>query len=215
METFNIHEAKTHLSKLVERGGKGRVIRHRQGGKAVSSRSCPLDEPVETAEASHRFPEGRLSRSQTIVKAFGREEIEDMFFGSKRLRLLPDTHLLVWLSDGSSALSSAAAELCCQDPGNDDRLQCRVACGRWRSNSPSAGLNSMSTRASFAVACSTTASSELAVTAQHALWRRYSLPPIHKDPFDRLLVAQATVEGLTLLTADATILRYPGPIRRV
>ena len=55
---------------------------------------------------------------------------------------------------------------------------------------------------------------ELAVTAQHAL-ETISLPPIHKDPFDRLLVAQATVEGLTLLTADATILRYPGPIRRV
>jgi PIN domain nuclease of toxin-antitoxin system len=42
-----------------------------------------------------------------------------------------------------------------------------------------------------------------------------SLPPIHKDPFDRLLIAQAIVEGITLLTADATIARYPGPIRKV
>jgi Uncharacterized protein conserved in bacteria len=32
-----------------------------------------------------------------------------------------------------------------------------------------------------------------------------SLPPIHKDPFDRILVAQATVEGITLLTADALV----------
>jgi PIN domain nuclease of toxin-antitoxin system len=42
-----------------------------------------------------------------------------------------------------------------------------------------------------------------------------ALPPIHKDPFDRLLIAQAMVEGITLLTADAMIARYPGPIRKV
>ena len=39
------------------------------------------------------------------------------------------------------------------------------------------------------------------------------LPSVHKDPFDRILVAQARVEGLTLLTADRTLARYPGPIR--
>ncbi len=38
------------------------------------------------------------------------------------------------------------------------------------------------------------------------------LPPIHKDPFDRLLIAQATVEGITLLTDDAIVATYPGPI---
>ena len=42
-----------------------------------------------------------------------------------------------------------------------------------------------------------------------------SLPPLHKDPFDRMLVAQAQVEGITLLTADADVARYPGPIRIV
>ncbi len=41
------------------------------------------------------------------------------------------------------------------------------------------------------------------------------LPPIHKDPFDRLLVAQAAVEGVTLLTLDAKVAQYPGPIRRL
>ena len=39
------------------------------------------------------------------------------------------------------------------------------------------------------------------------------LPPIHKDPFDRILVAQARSEGITLLTADEIVGRYPGPIR--
>ena len=41
------------------------------------------------------------------------------------------------------------------------------------------------------------------------------LPSIHKDPFDRLLVAQATAEGMTLLTSDSNVALYPGPIRRV
>jgi PIN domain nuclease of toxin-antitoxin system len=42
-----------------------------------------------------------------------------------------------------------------------------------------------------------------------------SLPPIHKDPFDRLLIAQAMVEGIVLLTADPVIAKYPGPIRKI
>jgi len=42
-----------------------------------------------------------------------------------------------------------------------------------------------------------------------------SLPPIHKDPFDRLLAAQATVEGIILLTADSLVAQYPGPVRLV
>jgi len=42
-----------------------------------------------------------------------------------------------------------------------------------------------------------------------------SLPPIHKDPFDRILVAQATVEGITLLTTDRVVGSYPGPIQWV
>jgi PIN domain nuclease of toxin-antitoxin system len=40
-----------------------------------------------------------------------------------------------------------------------------------------------------------------------------SLPMLHKDPFDRVLVAQATVEGVTLLTTDSLVAQYPGPIR--
>ena len=41
------------------------------------------------------------------------------------------------------------------------------------------------------------------------------LPPVHRDPFDRLLVAQAMVEGLTLLTRDALVGRYPGNVEVV
>ena len=52
---------------------------------------------------------------------------------------------------------------------------------------------------------------ELPITSEHTVFIE-SLPPIHKDPFDRILVAQATVEGITLLTADEVVAQYPGPI---
>ena len=53
---------------------------------------------------------------------------------------------------------------------------------------------------------------ELAITGAHAVAVNL-LPPIHKDPFDRILVAQAQIESLTLLTTDEIVSRYPGPIR--
>ena len=55
---------------------------------------------------------------------------------------------------------------------------------------------------------------ELTITSLHVLATAH-LPPIHKDPFDRLLVAQAESEGVLLLTSDEMVGRYPGPIRRV
>jgi len=42
-----------------------------------------------------------------------------------------------------------------------------------------------------------------------------SLPRLHKDPFDRILLAQAITEGITLLTTDAQVARYGGPVRKV
>ena len=55
---------------------------------------------------------------------------------------------------------------------------------------------------------------ELAVTGFHAAVVG-ELPPIHSDPFDRVLVAQAQVEAITLLTADKRAAQYPGPIQLI
>jgi len=55
---------------------------------------------------------------------------------------------------------------------------------------------------------------ELAITSAHTL-RVAHLPLIHKDLFDRLLVAQAELEGFLLLTSDAVVSEYPGPIQQV
>lgn len=55
---------------------------------------------------------------------------------------------------------------------------------------------------------------ELSITSQHAVGID-GLPPIHKDPFDRLLLAQALTEGFTLLTTDTHLARYGAPVRKV
>lgn len=54
--------------------------------------------------------------------------------------------------------------------------------------------------------------SELAIEARRTL-AVAALPPLHRDPFDRLLVAQATADGLLLITADQQLAAYPGPVR--
>ena len=53
--------------------------------------------------------------------------------------------------------------------------------------------------------------SELSITSEHAITVDI-LPPVHNDPFDRLLIAQSIIEEVTLVTADAMIARYPGSI---
>ena len=55
---------------------------------------------------------------------------------------------------------------------------------------------------------------ELPITSEHALALDL-LPPIHKDPFDRILLAQAFAEGITLVTVDPVLLQYPVSVRGV
>ena len=55
---------------------------------------------------------------------------------------------------------------------------------------------------------------EVSIKSEHVV-ATGDLPPIHKDPFDRVLVAQATIEGALLLTADPLVAQYPGPIRKI
>ena len=55
---------------------------------------------------------------------------------------------------------------------------------------------------------------ELTITGTHVT-AVADLPPLHKDPFDRILLAQARTEGLILVTGDAALARYPGDIEVV
>ncbi|SDL05820.1 PIN domain nuclease, a component of toxin-antitoxin system (PIN domain) [Franzmannia pantelleriensis] len=55
---------------------------------------------------------------------------------------------------------------------------------------------------------------ELPISSLHTLHVAH-LPAIHRDPFDRILIAQAEAEGFLLLTADELVAQYTGPIRKV
>jgi PIN domain nuclease of toxin-antitoxin system len=73
-----------------------------------------------------------------------------------------------------------------------------------------AGLGKIVVNASFAEAVADYGFGELPVRFVHAEFVR-TLPPLHRDPFDRILVAQAIVEGLTIVTRDGLVTAYAVP----
>lgn len=127
-------------------------------------------------------------------------------------RLLFDTHLLIWSATDDAKLSYVAQALI-DDPQNTlifsavSIWEVAIKAARRRADF---GLDPLVLRRGLI----DNGYIELPVTGVHAAAVAL-LPDVHKDPFDRLLVAQAGVEGVTLLTADAQLDGYPGPIRRV
>ena len=126
------------------------------------------------------------------------------------MTILLDTHILLWAAGAPERLPSHA-RAAIEDPRNDLVYS---AASVWE-----VAIKSGRGRADFSVDARVLRHrllahgyTELPVTGAHAAAVDL-LPPIHKDPFDRILVAQAQLEGLTLWTADDTVGRYPGPIR--
>lgn len=128
------------------------------------------------------------------------------------MRFLLDTHILIWAAEASARLSPEASGLL-EDKGNE--LLFSVV-SLWelviKGGSGRAGLKADAPTLRRGLL--ENAYAELPVTAAHVL-AVADLPPIHRDPFDRFLIAQARAEGLTFLTADAAVARYPGAIRKV
>ncbi len=128
------------------------------------------------------------------------------------MKLLLDTHLLLWAAGQPEQLSSAARTLL-EDSHNELLFS---AASLWEV-AIKRGLN----RPDFRVdprllrrGLLDNGYSELPITSNHAL-AVDGLPAIHKDPFDRILVAQSMVEGIALLTSDPLVALYPGHIRKV
>ena len=128
------------------------------------------------------------------------------------MKLLLDTQLLLWVSAGSANLPLGARNLI-SSTGNEPAFS---VASIWETAIKHAkGLPSFRVDPGLLRnGLLRNGYEELPVLGQHALLVA-TLPSIHKDPFDRLLIAQAMIEGITLLTADGTIARYPGPIRKV
>lgn len=128
------------------------------------------------------------------------------------MKLLLDTHLLLGAAGVPNRLSAAALKLI-DNPANELLFS---AASIWEV-AIKRGLGRTDFQADPRLlrrGLLDNGYSELPILSEHVVAIE-SLPPIHKDPFDRLLVAQATVEGITLLTADAVVAQYPGPVRTV
>jgi PIN domain nuclease of toxin-antitoxin system len=128
------------------------------------------------------------------------------------VKLLLDTHLLLWTAGQPRRLSATARKLIA-DKDNEllfsaaSLWEIVIKCGLGRDDFV---VDARVLRRGLL----DNGYEELPVRSEHTV-AVDGLPSIHRDPFDRLLVAQATFEGITLLTSDPVVARYPGPIRRV
>lgn len=128
------------------------------------------------------------------------------------MKLLLDTHLLLWLAATPKKLSKKARTLI-EDQDNELFFS---AASIWE-----IAIKQTLGREDFIADAHLlrrglldNGYNELPILSNHAVAVN-GLPDIHKDPFDRMLVAQATVEGFVLLRADLTVAKYPGPINKV
>lgn len=128
------------------------------------------------------------------------------------MNFLLDTHFLLWVPADDARISAAARRLL-SDPANQFffsvvslwEIAIKRSTGKLDRDIDPKVIRRQLLQNGY---------QEMPVLGQHVLTVEL-LPWIHKDPFDRLLVAQATVEGITLMTADTTLARYPGPIRKL
>jgi PIN domain nuclease of toxin-antitoxin system len=128
------------------------------------------------------------------------------------MKFLLDTHLLLWAAGEPEKLPEQARTII-----EDENVELWFSAGSIWEIAIKRGLG----RADFRVEPSLLRSGllenayvELPISGAHAAMIDL-LPPLHKDPFDRMLVAQAIAESVTLLTSDALVAQYPGPMRKV
>ncbi len=126
------------------------------------------------------------------------------------MRLLLDTHLLLWSAFSAARLPLDAIPLL-ENPENELNFS---AASLWE-----VAIKSSLGRTDFKVDARLLRRGlldngyrEIAISSEHAV-AIAALPPIHKDPFDRILVAQSLVENVTLVTSDVMVSRYAGSIQ--
>ena len=118
------------------------------------------------------------------------------------MRVLVDTHVLLWVLAGDDRLSDAARDILV-DGGTEVRVS---AVSAWELTIKKA-IGKLDAPDDLTAQLRANRFEPLDVTIAHAV-EVGELPLLHRDPFDRLLIAQARVEGLVLMTADAQVGRY-------
>jgi PIN domain nuclease of toxin-antitoxin system len=125
------------------------------------------------------------------------------------MRILLDTHIFLWLvTDDRKAKKSLRTQI---EAATEVYVS---AASVWEVAIKHALGKLDGDPVSFHQAIDTFGFRELPITGEHTL-AVAKLPPIHKDPFDRLLIAQAITEPLTLFTADALLIEYSDLVRHV
>lgn len=122
------------------------------------------------------------------------------------MRLLLDSHVIVWWLDDPSRLTGSV-RAAIQNPANGVSFS---AASIWELSLKSA-KNQLRLPPNLLSVLKDDGFDELPVTSAHAMLAS-SLPALHGDPFDRLLIAQALAEGLVLATRDRAIVRYDVPV---
>lgn len=127
------------------------------------------------------------------------------------MNLLLDTHILIWAAARPEKLSRKTLRLF-DDPDNTLVFS---AASLWEIViKQSLGRDDFDVNArQLRRGLLDNGYNELSITSTHAL-ALDDLPPLHKDPFDRMLLAQSRVEGFMLLTVDKQVLQYPGLIQK-
>ena len=128
------------------------------------------------------------------------------------MNLLLDTHLLIWAASTPEQLSSEALSLL-----QNAKYQLYFSAVNLWEITIKHGLGRQDFRVDPSLlhrGLIENGYTELVVESFHCIALE-QLPVIHKDPFDRMLVAQAVSEGMLLLTSDSVVAEYPGPIQLV
>lgn len=129
------------------------------------------------------------------------------------MNLLLDTHIALWAVANNPRLPAAARDLIA-NPENGVAVSVasiwKIAIKHGVKGAARIPVSAAEAHDKFSLA----GYELLPVVAAHALALE-ELPWHHRDPFDRLIVAQARAEGMTLLTSDALVARYPGDVRKV
>ena len=122
------------------------------------------------------------------------------------MKLLLDTHAAIWWLSDDSRLGAAAAEPL-RDDSNHVLLSAVVV---WEAAIKHA-IGKLETPGDLAATLLDAGVLPLPIELHHAA-AAGELPPHHRDPFDRMLIAQATIEGATLVSSDAAMRAYDVPI---
>lgn len=219
MKLINIQAAKTHLSRIVEDVVEGDDVVLAKSGKPMVRlvRYAQAREPRQPGrlagkiwEAPDCWAPGESELEASIQEPILREEPMVMPVIPRRprvIRLLLDSHVVVWWLTSPERLSEETRTLIAA-PGNEILLS---AASIWELGLKVARRKLLLPE-DYVDALLGDGFAELPVTIEHAQ-RAMRLPPLHGDPFDRLLIAQALQEELLLVTADHVISSYNVPTR--